>query len=216
MNFMSVTNLQSAHSRTEPVYTKSKQHSEVNHVTDKEIIALLDFEPSEGIRVIIEDYSSLVYTITYSKLGSILSTDDIEEFVGYIFSRVYESRGSIDFSRGSLKGYISTLAKRMCIDEYRKHGVRVKTVEMTDEQSEIIPDMRNMQEDVERSMDEKALVDALKMLRRKDRTVLVRRYYYNQTSAQIAKSMNMTDAAVRKRISRAIDKVRDILLNEGG
>ena len=185
-------------------------------MNDRKIIALLYSQPSEGIRAMIDDYSSLVYAITYNKLGSVLSSDDIEEFVGYIFSRVYANRSSIDLSRGSLKGYISTLAKRMSIDEYRKCGARVKTVEMTDEQCDIISDTCNIQEDVERSIDEKALVRALKMLEQKDRTVLVRRYYYNQTSAEIAKSMNMTDAAVRKRISRAINKVRDILLNKGG
>lgn len=185
-------------------------------MTDNEMMALLDSDPSEGLRVMIDDYSSLVYTIVYSKLGSVLASDDIEEFTGYIFSKVYESRHRIDVSRGSLKGYISTLAKRMCIDEYRKHGARVKTVEMTDEQSELISDARDMQVDVERSMDERALVEALKMLEPKDRTVLVRRYYYNQTSAEIAKSMHMTDTAVRKRISRAMEKVRNILLNQGG
>ena len=185
-------------------------------MTDNEVLALLDSDPSEGLRVIIDGYSSFVYTIAYSKLGSVLAADDIEEFVSYIFSKVYENRATIDFSRGSLKGYLSTLTKRMCIDEYRKYHVRVKTVEMTDEQSEQMADMRDMQEDVERSMDEKALVAALKMLNQTDRAVLVRRYYYNQTSAEIARAMHMTDAAVRKRIARAMDKVRNILLNQGG
>lgn len=185
-------------------------------MTDNDLMVLLDSDPSEGIRVMIDHYSPLVYTIAYSKLGSVLSSDDMEEFVSYIFSRVYENRGGIDGSRGSLKGYISTLAKRMCIDEYRKHSTRVKTVEMTDEYAETIADKHDMQEDVERSMDEKALVEALKMLGQKDRAVLVRRYYYNQTSAKIAQSLHMTDAAVRKRIARAMDKVRKILVNQGG
>ena len=46
--------------------------------------------------------------------------------------------------------------------------------------------------------------------------MLVRKYYYNQTSSEIAKAMHMTDAAVRKRISRAIDKLRTIMRNQGG
>lgn len=183
-------------------------------MSDNEILALLESDPSEGIRVIIDVYSSLVYTITYSKLGNFFSSDDIEEFVSYIFSCVYNRRKEIDFSRGSLKGYIATVAKRLCIDEYRKMQSRVKTVGISDDFMELAIDAHNMQEAVEQSMDEKALVNALRRLNKTDRLVLVKRYYYNQTAVEIARDMNITDAAVRKRISRALGKVRKILQSD--
>ena len=180
-------------------------------MTDSELTALLETDPSEGLRVMIDDYSGLVYTVVYSKLGNIFSADDIEEFVSHIFGCVYEKRREIDFSRGSFKSYITTVAKRMCIDEYRKYQSRVKTVGMSDEQAALIKDTRNMQEDVERRLDEQALAEALGRLNEADRTVLVRRFYYNQTSAQIAKAMHTTDTAVRKRISRAMARLREML-----
>ena len=102
-------------------------------MSDKEILDLLEDDPSEGLRELIETYSSFVYTIVYSKLRSVLAADDIEEMVSFVFSRVYEKRTDIDLKRGSLKGYLSTLAKRMSIDEYRRHIARVSMVEMTDE-----------------------------------------------------------------------------------
>lgn len=52
----------------------------MNKMTDNEIIGLMDSNPSEGIRLIIDRYSSLVYTVIYSKLGNVMSSDDIEEF----------------------------------------------------------------------------------------------------------------------------------------
>lgn len=180
-------------------------------MSDNEIIALLESDPSEGIRIIVDLYSSLVYTITYSKLGSVFSSDDIEEFVSYIFSCVYSRRTEIDFSRGSLKGYIATVAKRLCIDEYRKLQSRVKTVGISDEFTELVADVRNIQEDVEQRMDEAELVKALQRLNKADRMVIVKRYYYNQTAAEIAREMNITNAAARKRISRAMEKVKKIL-----
>lgn len=191
-------------------------NSEVKLVSDKEMLDLLEEDPSEGLREMIEVYSSFVYTIVYSKLRTVLAADDIEEFVSFVFSRVYENRADINLSRGSLKGYLSTLTKRMSIDEYRRHTARVKTVEITDEQAAAIADVRDMQADVERSLDQQALVNALKRLEQADRDVLVRRYYYNQKSTEIARAMHMSDAAVRKRLSRAVDKVKEMLLSQGG
>ena len=191
-------------------------NSEVKLVSDKEMLDLLEEDPSEGLREMIEVYSSFVYTIVYSKLRTVLAAADNEEFVSFVFSRVYENRADINLSRGSLKGYLSTLTKRMSIDEYRRHTARVKTVEITDEQAAAIADVRDMQADVERSLDQQALVNALKRLEQADRDVLVRRYYYNQKSTEIARAMHMSDAAVRKRLSRAVDKVKEMLLSQGG
>ena len=143
-------------------------------MTDEAMLELLDSDPSEGIRLLIDRYSSLVYTVAYGKLKGVLSTDDIEDFVSFIFSRIYERRAGIDLSRGTLKGYIVTVARRMCIDE-------------------------------------KALTYALLLLGEQDRALLIRRYYYNQTSAQIAEEWKLSDAAVRKRLSRALNKLRELL-----
>ncbi len=183
----------------------------MKQLTDEKIMQLLDSEPSEGIRLLINRYSSLVYTVAYSKLKSVFSADDIEDFVSYIFSKIYERRAEINFSRGTLKGYIVTVAKRMCIDEYRKCCSRIITEPMTGDIADKIPDSRNTQEEAERAISEKMLVRALQSLGARDRDILIRRYYYNQTSAQIAQELKMSDAAVRKRLSRVLDKLRKLL-----
>ena len=69
----------------------------------------------------------------------------------------------------------------------------------------------NTQEEAERAIDEKALTGALLLLGEKDRALLIRRYYYSQTSAQIAEEWKLSDAAVRKRLSRALNKLRELL-----
>ena len=75
-------------------------------------------------------------------------------------------------------------------------------------------DNTGAQEDaIAQSFDEKALVEALGRLDKTDRTIILWRYYFNKTSAQIAVEMNSSDAAVRKRLSRALEKLR-LLLSE--
>ena len=82
---------------------------------------------------------------------------------------------------------------------------------MTGDIADKIPDSRNTQEEAERAISEKMLVRALQSLGARDRDILIRRYYYNQTSAQIAQELKMSDAAVRKRLSRVLDKLRKLL-----
>lgn len=183
-------------------------------MSDSELLVLLNSDPAEGIRVVVDTYSSLVYTIAYSKLRSVYSSDDIEEFVSYIFASIYDKRKTIDLSRGTLKGFISGVAKRLCIDEYRKFTSRINTVEIPEHYAETADDGSDIQEDAERRLDEERLRAALKKLNKTDRMVLIKRYYFNQTSVQIAKEMNSTDVAVRKRISRAIEKMRNIMTAE--
>ena len=180
-------------------------------VTDDQMLALLDSNPSEGIKQLIDCYSALVYNVVYGKLGNVFSSDDIEEFVGFVFSKIYEKRGEIDFSRGTLKGYIATIAGRMSIDEYRRQVSRVHTEPITDEMADGTSGEGNLQEIVEQSLDEKALIEALKHIGAKDRDLLIRRYYYNQSSVQIAKELQLSGAAVRMRISRALKKLRQLL-----
>lgn len=180
-------------------------------MTDDQMLALLDSNPSEGIKRLIECYSALVYNVVYGKLGDVLSSDDIEEFVGFVFSKIYEKRGEINFSRGTLKGYIATVTKRMCIDEYRRHISRVHTEPLTEEIANSTSDTGNLQEEVERSIDQKALIEALKHIGAKNRDLLFRRYYYHQSSVQIAEELHMSDTAVRMRISRALKKLRRLL-----
>ena len=180
-------------------------------VTDDQMIALLDSHPSEGIKRLIDCYSALVYSIVYGKLGKMFSSDDIEEFVGFVFSRIYEKRGEIDFSRGTLKGYIATVSARMSIDEYRRQVSRIRTEPITDEIADGTSGKGNIEDEIERSINEKALTEALKHIGAKDRDLLIRRYYYNQSSVQIAGELHMSDAAVRMRISRALKKLRQHL-----
>lgn len=180
-------------------------------MTDDQMLALLDSDPSEGIKRLIECYSALVYNVVYGKLGNVLSPDDIEEFVGFVLSKIYEKRGEINFSRGTLKGYIATVTKRMSIDEYRRHVSRIHTEPITDEIANGTSGEGNLQEKVEQSIDEKTLIEALKRIGAKDRDLLFRRYYYKQSSVQIAEELHMSDAAVRMRISRALKKLRQLL-----
>lgn len=183
-------------------------------MTDEELISKLDSDPSGGMRLLIDRYSALVRTIACGKLRQVLSYDDIEEYMGYIFAVVYRKRNDFDPARGSFKGYVSGIARQLCIDEYRRQRSRICTVPITDEMAECVSDGQSVEVDAESGIARAELAEALQKLGRADRNVLVMRYYYGMTSAKIGEELHITDAAVRKRVSRALEKLRGLLYDQ--
>ena len=55
------------------------------------------------------------------------------------------------------------------------------------------------------------MLDAVKALGEPDTTIIIQKYYYNRSSDEIAEMVEMKPAAVRKRVSRAVNKLRDML-----
>jgi RNA polymerase sigma-70 factor (ECF subfamily) len=68
---------------------------------------------------------------------------------------------------------------------------------------------------VERAETGHALIDAVKSLGEPDSTIIMQKYYYGRNSADIADIVGMKPAAVRKRISRTMDKLKKILTDIG-
>jgi len=58
--------------------------------------------------------------------------------------------------------------------------------------------------------------DALNQLDADDSDILIRYYFYGQTDSEIAKDLGMSPAAVKMARHRALEKLRDIILGEGG
>ena len=83
--------------------------------TDKDLLLLLQNNPERGLDKLINIYSGLIYTIVYSKLAN-SSTQDIEECVSDIIFELYKNRNYIDLQKGSIKAYISVIAKRRAME----------------------------------------------------------------------------------------------------
>lgn len=72
---------------------------------------------------------------------------------------------------------------------------------------------------MEQSIDQKILAemlqDVLNMLSAKDREILVRYYYYYESVKQVAAEMQMSESAVKMRMSRARKKMQQELIDKG-
>lgn len=172
-------------------------------MTDKELASLLESDVQNGLAAAIEHYSGYVYKIVLTRLSDVCAKEDIDEAVSDIFFKLFTAaKGGKTFT--SVGGYLSVTAQRHCIDLFRKVTGRAQTVPL-----EEIAELSSEQEICAESSAE--LMNAIKALGEPDTQIFLRRYYFGQRNKDIAKDLGMNTAAVNKRISRGLVKLRKIL-----
>ena len=183
-------------------------------MTDQELLELLHTNPQKGFEVIISEYTGLMYAIAYNKLSSIGTREDIEECVSDIFALFYKQRTSFDLSKGSIKAFLMILAKRTAIKQFKK--ACSGNAELTFIDEETFPlELIIAKEDTTAHLIEKenrmTIIKAVKSLGEPDSSIILRKYYLGETAREIARTVNLSQNAVEKRIARSLRKLQNIL-----
>ena len=185
-------------------------------MTDSQFRELLKHSPNTAHRTLFDEYYNYVYTIVFNRLRSTASREDVDECVSDVFSDVFFSYDEQNTHSGDLKGFISAIANRRAVDMFRRITSRNKgSMPLDDELSSQIPSDMKVEEEAEKKETCNAVLDAVKALGEPDTTIIIQKYYYNRSSGEIAEMVEMKPAAVRKRVSRAVDRLREMLTSIG-
>ena len=119
--------------------------------------------------------------------------------------RLWQTAGSFDASKGTLRGWLTVLARNCALN--RARGLRTETA-LTDD----MPHGAGSAEDAllrqERS---RLLVRAVKSLTDGEQTLFYRKYYYCQSTAQMAAELGLTERGVEGRLYRLRQSLRQQL-----
>lgn len=185
-------------------------------MTDQQARELLKSSPQKAHRLIFDEYYNYVYTIVFNRLRSYASREDIDECVSDVFSDVFLHYSTDNGYSGDIKGFIAAIARNRSVDMFRKLRARsVNTVPVDGEEALQLPSADKVDELAEKAETCRALLDAVKALGEPDSSIIMQKYYYGRNSADIADKVGMKSEAVRKRLSRAMDKLRRILTDIG-
>ena len=185
-------------------------------MTGTEYCNLHKDSPDKAYNALFGCYCDYVYTIVFNRLRSVASREDIEECVSDIFADVFFGYSPENASNADLKGYIGTIAKRRAINVFRSLTARQK--HLSDETDE---DMLNISSDtnIEASSDEAEtrtiLLNKINELGEPDSTIILQKYYYDRSSAEIAELLSMKATTVRMRAARALNKLKSLLTGTG-
>lgn len=160
---------------------------------DERILELLSAGDQEGITLLQKQYGSMV---RYIVRGILPDAQDAEECISDVYLRVWERFSSFDRARGSLATWLTAVARNAAVD--RRRAVRPPD-EAWDGQAGAAPSPEDELLRRERTRQLKRAVDALGAA---EQVLFYRKYYYLQSTAQIAAEMGLSERAVEGRLYR--------------
>ncbi len=182
-------------------------------MTEMEIRRLLRTSPKQAHQILINEYGNYVYTVVWDKLRNCASREDVEECVSDIFAEIFLHCNPD--SEGSLKGYIGTVARRMAINRfYQISGKSYRTFSLEEKNILEIPADITPEQEYERTELRKILLEKIHQLGEPDASIIIQKYYYLRNSGEIAKSLSISPANVRMRLTRAVRKLKALLKEE--
>lgn len=177
---------------------------------DAKLIELLQNDPERGFDELTRLYSGLVYSVVRGKLKGVCPEADIEDCAADTFSDFYLISGSFDEKRGSIKTLLASIARRRAVNLYHK-AIRERAHRAYPDEHEEPDTAPSPAERAEQAEERRMLLNEIAALGDVDREIIIRKYYFAESTKSIAKRLKMKPSAVDTRAHRAVLKLKSKL-----
>jgi RNA polymerase sigma-70 factor (ECF subfamily) len=172
---------------------------------DDEILAgLMDHNP-EGLELLKSRYGPLLH---YVISGIIQDERDVEECLSDIYLKVWNNIASFDAQRSKLSSWLTIIARNSAIDIRRK----VRGEDTLDDEN--ISDGSDPEKEMLKREQRENLSRVLMELEPAERRLIYRKYYYLQSTSQIAAELGVTERTIEGRLYRLRKKLKKRLGGE--
>lgn len=176
---------------------------------EQKIVELLAAGDERGIELMAEHYEKLIRYIAVTILGN--RETSVEECINDVYLKMWKHGAEYDYQKASFRTYLKAITRNTALNYLRKLR-RLEELEGMDESDTIQSEYIDYSQNVEQQMIFQEEVDALNRvlgtLRKKDKELVLRRFYYLQSTRQIAEAMDMSENAVDSKLSRLRKKIR--------
>ena len=154
-----------------------------------------------GLRWMIRRYTPYVGAIVWGIVGARLTAQDAEEITADTFMAMWRYRDRL--LPGKVKSYLGTIARSQSINRLRKGGL-----EQPLEEDELVVSADTPEGAVLLKESKERLHGFLRDMKSIDREIFLRYYYFGETAPAIANRLDMTPEAVRQRLTRGREYLR--------
>lgn len=168
-------------------------------MTDAELLTLLRDDPERGLALLISQYGGYVYTVVRSKLSD-ASREDIEETVSDVFIKLWQWQQAHPAEPANLRALLAVIAKRHAVNRF----YALNKLPVTDNYEMLL---ETPQEGTPPD-DSVILMQAVKELGEPDSEIILRRYYFGQSSKEIGTALGLAPNTVDQKLSRGLKKLR--------
>lgn len=181
-------------------------------MTESELRTLISQSQQEGFRALFQQYQSYVYAIIWRRICTVGSKEDAEECLSDVFADVFLHFAEIQ--TGSLRGYLAMTANRTAIDCYRKIRSRREDTYLEDDAVQNLDSGEDTEARCEANAASRMLFEKIRALGEPDATIILHKYFYDRSTAEIAAYVHMKPVTVRVRLNRALKRLRTLLSDE--
>ncbi len=165
----------------------------------------------EAFREIVSGYSRYVSAVVANQLRDFENITVIEELSADVFFELWRNRENLTTSH--LRGWLSAVARNRAKNYIRSQKLVCESLD--DSIADNIIDTTDSFSALEKEEQAKEIKSALDRLKKPEREVLLRYYYYNQTVTDISEETGTNVATVKTRLQRGRAKLKEIL-EKGG
>lgn len=176
---------------------------------ESDMIALLRKKDPTATAELVTHYSPLM---RYIIKPIVANEQDREECLSEAVMRILEKVHLYNEERGSWTAWMTSVTRSVALNKYRSSKSYKEEEEITEQTASPDPTPEERILQIERRRE---LKNAISQLSSNDRLIFYRKYYYLQTTAQIASETGMTERAVEGRLYRIKKRLRKLLGGDG-
>ena len=175
---------------------------------EREIIELLLQKDEQGMNALLLHYGPLM---KYIIAPIVKNSHDREDCLSEAAMRVWDRIEQFQPERGSWSAWLTAVTRNTALNYVRKNSRQGSAEEISENMPSPEPTPEEIVLQKER---QEAVENALRRLSRGDRLLFYRKYYYRQSTAQIASELGLSERAVEGKLYRLKKQLRKMLGGE--
>lgn len=174
---------------------------------EQNLLSRLRHGNEQALAAAITQYSAYVVTVIHNRSRGLLSPEDEDELASSVFFTLWQSCRTV--KSGHLRAWLGSVARNKTVDRLRKSRSEIpldKDLAGTDD---------FLLEEATKREQAQQLRAAVAQLSETDREIIYRFYDLCQPAVEIAAALGLTPAAVRMRLVRSREAIRNELCRGG-
>lgn len=174
---------------------------------EAKLMELVSIGDTQAYIQIMEKYNKLLWVIVGGILNKAGTSEDVEECISDVYLSLWKTPAAFDAQKGSLKTFLSVLARRRALDRYRQL-TKAKIVELSEAINASDDDLL---ERIAKQDSYRELYDAIRLQKEPDKEILIRRYFFDEKPSCIAEKTQLPLKEINNRLFQSKLRLRKIL-----
>ena len=174
---------------------------------EQNLLSRLRHGDEQALAAAITQYSAYVVTVIHNRSRGLLSPEDEDELASSVFFTLWQSCRTV--KSGHLRAWLGSVARNKTVDRLRKSRSEIPLDEDLAGTDDFLLEEASKREQAQQ------LRAAVAQLSETDRDFICRFYDLCQPAVEIAAALGLTPAAVRMRLVRSREAIRNELCRGG-